>query len=348
MGKYTITSRDLKVPGGDPDTGADVFFTGKNIPLQGKHLNEGTINTDPLLRFVGVGEDTNFQMDAWLFEIKENVVPNWFGVGVPSTVREFSRPHVFFHPMPSAADLPDSVYRQKERDPGWVNIYRYVRLAGAQLAWAGIKQVFILPFFTTAAKDNLGVFAADWQDILSDILGQLNTAYASDVTANKLGQICKPHGAWVPDADDPCGPGGEPTDAARQQAAAAAAQNAKITDLVASSFSAGIKYLHTFINSGRGVSTYLREVYDIGGRESEFADLCRSVVPTRGRRVIRYDQWPFTPGRAAPDEFHMPMARWALCPHTLDIPTPPKTTKQVHRLMPVYCFYHAWTLSGVG
>jgi hypothetical protein len=320
MSKYTIVSRDLM----DPKIGQ--LWTG-TATVTGSHVNEGTFTTDPILHFTRNPSDNPLQLDSWLFEIQEDVVPNWFGVAVPQGIQDFTKPHVFFHPIPAIAGYPDDVYKNKDKHPGWVWLYRYVRFAGTQLCMSGNGQVFIMPFFTTAAKGTCGVFAKDGEDILSDILNKLTRIYRTLNPPMKKGGLGPPD----PNEENPL-----------------PAPDISIQDLVLSSFSAGIKYLSTFLTTGKGVTKKLREIYDLGGRESDYAALCPSVVRTPTYKVLRYDQAPFSVGKAKPDEFHLPLERWPECPHTAGLPTPPKTSKDVHALFPVYLFYHAWTQSSVG
>src|SRR5258708_82409 len=90
---------------------------------------------------------------------------------------------------------------------------------GIQDIRTGRRQILVFPFFTEGASDNLGIFAADWLDIVTDLM---------TLTARLYGTQTDP---------------------------------VHLTDVVASSYSAGIKYLYHFANRAAQVGRYLRELY---------------------------------------------------------------------------------------
>src|SRR5262249_17116546 len=74
------------------------------------------------------------KLEAFLFHIKENVEPRWFGVAVPDRVSQFQNVHIFLHPQPAQAKLDDNKYADFTTNPGWVAVFRYVNMLGLQLA----------------------------------------------------------------------------------------------------------------------------------------------------------------------------------------------------------------------
>jgi hypothetical protein len=102
-----------------------------------------------------------------LFAIADNVVPNWFGVAVPSGITEFGNAHIFFHPTPAQAGYLDGDYPAKKGK--WPELFYYMERLGYQLDGAARNQVLIMPFLTEGAKDT-GILPGHWQQITSDIL----------------------------------------------------------------------------------------------------------------------------------------------------------------------------------
>jgi hypothetical protein len=116
---------------------------------------------------------SNVHVTTKLYQITQHVVPNWFGVAIPEGVTDFSHPNIFFHPSPGQAGYKDSDYSTKSGM--WPQLFYYMQVLGFQVDGA-IKnlgapgnQVVIMPFLTTAAT-NTGIFPANWQGILTDIL----------------------------------------------------------------------------------------------------------------------------------------------------------------------------------
>jgi hypothetical protein len=48
-----------------------------------------------------------------LFQLPEAVVPNWFGVAVPNGLVDFTKPNIFFHPIPGQDGYLDKDYSTK-------------------------------------------------------------------------------------------------------------------------------------------------------------------------------------------------------------------------------------------
>ena len=106
------------------------------------------------------------------YELDEDVVPNLFGVVVPSTLRSYDSAHIFFHPNPGAAGYNDATYQTRA---GWGKIFHYMSDSfSAQFAAAGLDQILIMPVFTASTLSTAGIFPARWQDIVSAILADLN------------------------------------------------------------------------------------------------------------------------------------------------------------------------------
>lgn len=120
-----------------------------------------------------------------------------------------------------------------------------------------------------------------------------------------------------------------------------------LTDLVVSSFSAGIENSHVFRSRGAGVGSYLREVFDFDGAFSSYSSLSRALRHSSSVTALKYDQEHVSDASqvirsAAHNLFHVPYPRWtALHGH-------PTGAGALHPLVPEYMLYHALTLSRVG
>lgn len=176
-------------------------FTVKSIslaPFQGEHSGTGPHTAqgavvDPnsvagsgALQFNNVSRTVR----TLLFELDEggtlaNVVPNWFGVAVPSGAIDFSNIHVFFHPEPAQAGYKDSEYPTKAGL--WPRLFYYMERLGYQLDASGRNQIIVMPFLTQARIDT-GIFPANWSDILSNIIAmtqfELGRPVATTAPAN--------------------------------------------------------------------------------------------------------------------------------------------------------------------
>jgi len=106
------------------------------------------------------------------YELDENVVPNLFGVVVPSTLRSFDSAHIFFHPNPGGDGYNDAAYQSRA---GWGRIFHYMSDSfSAQFAAAGLDQILIMPVFTASTLSTAGIFPERWQEIVQAILADLN------------------------------------------------------------------------------------------------------------------------------------------------------------------------------
>ena len=127
------------------------------------------------------------QVTTKLFAIAEAVVPNWFGVALPSGLSDFSRPHIFFHPTPGQAGYLDGDYWKKSGK--WPELFYYMERLGYQLDGAQRNQVLIMPFMTEEAK-NGGILPANWQSIVTQILRRVRADVSPSVTsALKIRQL---------------------------------------------------------------------------------------------------------------------------------------------------------------
>ena len=162
-----------------------------------------------------------------LYQISENVVPNWFGVAVPDGIVDFGKPNIFFHPIPAQAGYKDSDYPTKTGF--WPNLFYYMERLGSQVdaAIGGFSaprnQIVIMPFLTSAATD-AGILPGNWFGIITDIL--------SDVRF----EVANVGGAPVP-----------------------------ISEVVVSSYSVGLVYSDSFRRHAPGLGVYLKQIWDFDG-----------------------------------------------------------------------------------
>jgi len=152
-------------------------------PIAGLHGGTGTFATtswvvEPasvpgsgLLDFTG----KDVSVRTFLFEIAANVVPNWFGVAVPTGLTGFGNVHVFFHPTPAQAGYHDADYAAKAGR--WPDLFYYMERLGNQLSGAERDQLLVMPFLTNAATD-AGILPGHWEEILSDIATAVRDAVA--------------------------------------------------------------------------------------------------------------------------------------------------------------------------
>jgi hypothetical protein len=240
MSRYNVSSIDL-------------------APIDGIHLGTGDQQrrdwvVDPVsvpppgnLRFTGA--DTEYT--SMLFQLDALVVPNWFGVVVPSAMSnpyvDFSTPNIFFHPMPGQAGYVDSGYLSKSGK--WPELFYYMDELGIQVDNGGPKQIVIMPFLTSAAT-NTGIFAANWFDIVNDIL---------TLVQNQMAGV---------DAGNPV----------------------QASQVVVSSFSSGIVYSDAFRKNAPGLIALLYEVWDLDGLFSTSSGLSQALKTNSDFDVIQYDQ----------------------------------------------------------
>ncbi len=166
MSKYAVTSIPL-------------------APITGIHSGTGTFqNPNWLVVPSSVPGSANLQfVGQWvqvttmLFQISDNVVPNWFGVAIPQGITDFSKAHIFFHPMPAQAGYLDTDYGSKSGL--WPQLFYYMERLGYQLDGAARSQIIIMPFLTNSAT-NTGIFLTNWFDIVTDILTAVRATLGAD------------------------------------------------------------------------------------------------------------------------------------------------------------------------
>ena len=172
-----------------------------------------------------------------LYQINQNVVPNWFGVAVPDRIVDFTKPNLFFHPTPGQDGYDDNYYFSKTGPPGgqqWFHLFYYMELLGYQVDGAIQQfgapgnQIVVMPFMTSNRTDG-GILPADWQGVLTDILTDVRMVMG--------------------------GGGSGPV---------------SISEIVVSSFSAGYLYSENFRASAVGLAPpMLRQIWDFDGYPEE-------------------------------------------------------------------------------
>jgi hypothetical protein len=179
------------------------------------------------------------QVRTMLFQLNQNVVPNWFGVAVPSQVTDFSKPNIFFHPIPAQDGYKDSDYPTKSGK--WPQLFYYMERLGYQLDGA-IKtygapsdQVVIMPFLTSTATD-AGVLPLMWDSVIGDILSSV------------------------------------------QSAVAGGSAQVTISEVVVSSFSVGYMYSLGFRQRAIGLAPLLTQVWDFDGYPKSLSSLLLSTA----------------------------------------------------------------------
>lgn len=167
------------------------------------------------------------RVTTMLFQLDASVVPNWFGVAIPNNTRDFSKPNIFFHPIPAQAGYQDADYPTKTGL--WPQLFYYLERLGYQIDaaiqsfGASPTQIVVMPFLTSAATGT-GILPAEWQSILTDILSDVRFAVS--------------------------GVGNAPV---------------TITEVAISSFSVGLVYSNAFRNTASGLKPLLKQVWDFDG-----------------------------------------------------------------------------------
>jgi hypothetical protein len=252
----------------------------------------------------------------------QSFVPTRIAAVVPGGLTEFTRALIFFHPLPTKRAGYDDAQYAAQAG-GWRKIYRYCDQQGVQLAASRRKLVLIFPIFSLASTESCGRFPQEWKSLVEDIMVMLRKSHAPG-----LAKEARP----------------------------------ALTDVVTASFSAGVKYMHTFLTKAAGLGGLLREVYDYDGRFSSHALLSEKLAIHPGVKVLNYDQRPVKEGEVVKEfragrGIHVPEPRWRDLPNGstsfLDLPEDPLAqpvagSKVVHGAMPRYLMLHSLTESGVG
>jgi hypothetical protein len=111
-----------------------------------------------------------------------------------------------------------------------------------------------------------------------------------------------------------------------------------LSQLVVSSYSAGIVYSDNFRRTATSLGSLLSEVWDLDGRYSTYRTISEALHSTALVRAIKYDQVP----SADTSIFHVPVPRWA---NYVDKPT---SGGDVHGLIRDFMFLHACSITDVG
>ncbi|MFO1083104.1 MAG: hypothetical protein U1E21_00935 [Reyranellaceae bacterium] len=250
-------------------------------------------------------------------------VPTRIAAVVPGGLTEFKRALVFFHPLPTKR----AGYAEGEyfeQTGGWHNIYRYCDQQGAQLAVSKRKFVLIFPIFNLGSTETCGRFPDEWKSLIEDIMVMVRNA-------NAPGLAKQPRPA--------------------------------LTDVVTASYSAGVKYMHTFLKTAKGLGAHLREVYDYDGRFSTHKEFSEKLIGIHPKaKVLIYDQQPVKEGDVekefkAGKGIHLPEPRWRDLPNGqtsfLNIAPDPNVqpvagSLLVHGAMPRYMMFHSLSKSPFG
>ena len=156
-------------------------------PIDGVHLGTGThgLTNDWVLDPTSVDGSgplafvkSDMNTTTMLFEIDAPVVPNWFGVAVPSGITSFVDPVLFFHPTPAQAGYVDGDYASKRGK--WPELFHYMDKLGWQVDPARKDRVVIMPFLTQAAASDTGILPGAWQSLVTQILTATRAAMNAD------------------------------------------------------------------------------------------------------------------------------------------------------------------------
>ena len=178
--------------------------------VSGVHLGTGVhTNSGPFVDVASVAGASplvwisgNTQWSALLYQIDDDVVPNWFAVAVPAGVTSLSNPILFFHPTPAQAGFDDSDYSSKAGK--WPELFRYADVLGAQLS---SDRVVVMPFMTQVSTGDCGILSGNWSDICASIFSVAPTSltvasfsegsvYSNVFRANAVGLDGVLSGVW--------------------------------------------------------------------------------------------------------------------------------------------------------
>src|SRR5262249_46306189 len=88
----------------------------------------------------------------------------------------FDTVNIFCHPFPTKG-MADKDYATRGGE--WPRVFRYAELIGRQIDIAHRNHITIVPIFTSATYESTGILAANWKDIVEQIL-----AFARDEATN--------------------------------------------------------------------------------------------------------------------------------------------------------------------
>jgi len=167
MTDYTVSQRTLDpIEGVHRGTGAHSISDWMIDPAS-------VAGSDPLAFLQGTMQST-----AMLFAIDAPVVPNWFGVSVPSGITSFTDPVLFFHPTPAQAGYVDADYAAKTGK--WPELFHYMDKLAWQVDPAQKDRVVVMPFLTSAAATDTGILPGAWQGLLVQLLTATRAAMGAD------------------------------------------------------------------------------------------------------------------------------------------------------------------------
>jgi hypothetical protein len=253
---------------------------------------------------------------------KRGFVPARIAAVVPDGLTEFTRALIFFHPLPTKKAGFDDAQYQAQTGR-WHNIYRYLDQQGVQLAASTRKMVLIFPIFNLASVDTCGEFPAEWKNLVELIMKLIRNSRFPGLAKDK-------------------GP--------------------VVQDVITASYSAGVKYMHTFLTKATNIKAHLREVWDYDGRFSSHKDLSEGLRAFGAAKVLTYDQRPVkmtdvVKEARAGKGIHIPEIRWRDLPNKrtsfLDFPTDTNIevigggSLQVHGAFPRFIMFHSLSESSV-
>jgi hypothetical protein len=183
------------VPGHHKGTGTHTLH--KLLARPDSLVNPGTgAAVNGALQFV----TRDVHITTLLYQIDQDVIPNWFGVAVADGVTDFTQPTIYFHPNPVPAgysegaahefyygkgnpDAPGLSAADSDKRRKWWQLFEYVdrlaaQLAGAVQFGATPDQILILPFMTGSTLNTCGILPKNWLPIVTDILGDVRQRIA--------------------------------------------------------------------------------------------------------------------------------------------------------------------------
>jgi hypothetical protein len=234
MGKYQLASTPFPAL----NTG-DVRHGGTGAINSAKNLVEPwtvarDVNTQLGFQFI------KYSIKVMSFEISTQEAPNWFGVSFRNGIISFDKVNIFFHPNPGGAGMTDHDY--PTRSGNWPKLFRYAEMFGSQMAAAECDQITVVPFFNNSSwGGTLGLFPANWKDIVEDILNAVRTEALQLSSSDTV----------------------------------------VLKDVVLSDFSAGRSRMQTMRARAPSLGSYLREIWDfdgVGGVPPHTAGGVRAII----------------------------------------------------------------------
>jgi hypothetical protein len=253
--------------------------------------------------------------------------PNWFGVSFRTGITSFDTIHLFCHPHPGHAGMADGDYPARRGE--WPKLFRYAEIFGRQMSIAKTNHITVVPFFTSSTYGDLGVVADNWLDLVEQIINQVRNTPQGAAGAG-AGAPAGAEAARTPRAATTPVERLVTTDATRKKGAPPPRPTSSaLKNVVLSDFSRGRELASRMRASAKGLTTFLREVWDFDG--------VGGAIPS-APRVLTYDQ--HGGAGVAKDHFHVPPKRWVKYHNAV--------IANVHGDIPAMLARHAATISGVG